>query len=223
MKISSPNGARCFAGTGDGGFTRMSSQSYAAKPARESLEKQAGSGVGSTPARGFMGSPIRKPADPQASWIEFGVPIEVIEPAIVQIVRRKQPAVAVELMHGRREGLLFWEHPRLLRRQTAFTKIARGTGGDHVFPSGLAALAARDDVIEGQVVARRAILADEAIAQEYVKPGEGRMGGRLDERFQRHHARQLNLECRAAYRAVVMLDNINAVEEHRLDRVLPRP
>ena len=36
--------------------------------------------------------------------IELGVPIEIIEPAIVQIVRREQSAVAMQLMHGRREG-----------------------------------------------------------------------------------------------------------------------
>src|SRR6478752_3148889 len=78
-------------------------------------------------------------------------------------------------------------------------------------------------MIEGQVVMRVAVLADEAVAQEDVEPGEGGMGGRLDEGFQRHHARELDLEARAAYRAVVMLDDIDAVEEYRLDRVLPRP
>src|SRR5882672_3209160 len=85
------------------------------------------------------------------------------------------------------------------------------------------ALAARDDVIEGEVVVGRAVLADKAITQEHVEPGEGGMRGRLDEGFQRHHARQLNLERGAAHRAVVMLDDVDAVEEHRLDRVLPRP
>jgi hypothetical protein len=38
-------------------------------------------------------------------------------------------------------------------------------------------------VIEGEVVIRVAILADEAIAQEDVEPGEGGMRGRLDERL----------------------------------------
>src|SRR3981189_2591239 len=129
----------------------------------------------------------------------------------------------MELVYGRCERQLPRKHPRLLRRQVSLAQIARRTGGDHVLPRGLAALAARDDVIEGEVVVGRAVLADEAITQEHVEPGEGGMRGRLDEGFQRHHARQLNLERGAAHRAVVVLDDVDAVEEHRLDRVLPRP
>ena len=112
----------------------------------------------------------------------------------MQIVRREQPAVAMQLMHGRRERRLPRKHPRLLRRQIALAQIAGRAGRDHVLPGGLAAFAARDDVIEGEVVVRRAILADEAVAQENVEPGEGGMGRRLDEGFQRHHARQLDFE-----------------------------
>src|SRR5450631_831563 len=126
-------------------------------------------------------------------------------------------------MHRGCERQLPRKHPRLLRRQVSLAQIARRTCRDHVLPRGLAALAARDDVIEGEVVVGRTILADEAVAQEYVEPGEGGMRGRPDEGFQRHHARQLNLERRAAHRAVVVLNDIDAVEEHRLDRVLPRP
>src|SRR6185312_8032166 len=135
----------------------------------------------------------------------------------------KQPAIAVELVHRRRERVLPWEHPRLLRRQIALAEVARRTGRDDVFPGGLAALAARDDVIEGEVVMRVAVLADKAVAQEDVEPGEGRMRGRFDERLQRDHARKLDLEARAVHRAVVVLDNVDAIEKHRLDRVLPRP
>src|ERR1700722_15278881 len=97
-------------------------------------------------------------------------------------------------MHRRRERELPREHSRLLRRQIALAQIARRTRRDHVLPGGLAALAARNDVIEGEVVVGRTILADEAVAQENVEPGEGWMRGRLDEGFQRYHARQLNLE-----------------------------
>src|SRR6202011_4049482 len=129
----------------------------------------------------------------------------------------------MQLMHRRGERGLLRKHPRLLRSQVSLAQIARRTGRDHVLPGGLAALAARDDVIEGEVVVGRTILADEAVAQEHVEPGEGGMRGRLDEGFQRHHARQLDLERRAAHRAVVVLNDIDAVEEHRLDRVLPRP
>src|SRR6185312_6037193 len=159
----------------------------------------------------------------RALRIEFGVPIKIIQPAIVQIVRRKQSPVPMQLMHRRSERVLPRKHPRLLRRQIALAQIARRAGGDDIFPGGLAALAARDDVVEGEVVMRVAVLADEAVAQEDVEPGEGRMRGRLDERFQRHHAWKLDLETRAVHRAVVMLDNVDAIETHRLDRLLPRP
>src|ERR1700682_6742859 len=94
-------------------------------------------------------------------WIELGIPVQIIEPAVVQIVRREQPAVAMQLVHRRRERGLPRKHPGLLRRQVSLAQIAWRTGGDHVFPSGLAALAARDDVIEGEIVVCRAVLADE--------------------------------------------------------------
>src|SRR6476659_4168538 len=129
----------------------------------------------------------------------------------------------MQLMHRRRERVLARKHPRLLRRQIALAQIARRAGRDHVFPGGLAAFAARDDVIEGEVVMRVAVLADEAVAHEDVEPGKGGMRGWLDERLQRHHAWKLDLEGRAAHRAVVMLDDVDAIEKHRLDRVLPRP
>src|ERR1700727_3994526 len=102
----------------------------------------------------------------------------------------------MQLMHRRRKWRLLRKHPRLLRRQISLAQIAGRTGGDHIFPGGLAALAAWDDVIEGEIVIGRTILADEAVAQEHVEPGKGGMRGRLDEGFQRHHAWQLNLERR---------------------------
>src|SRR3979409_2495920 len=127
------------------------------------------------------------------------------------------------LVHGRGERGVPREHPRLLRRQIALAQVTRRTGRHHVFPGGLTAFAARDDVVEREIVIGRAILADEAVAQEHVEPGEGRMRGRLDEGFQRNHARQLDLEGGAAHGAVVVLDDVDAVEKHGLDRVLPRP
>src|SRR5258706_5584615 len=166
---------------------------------------------------------LRRPARAHPLRIELGVPVQIIEPAIVQIVRREQPAVAVQLVHRRRERRLPWKHPRLVRRQVSLAQIARRTGSDHIFPSGLAAFAARDDVIEGEIVVGGAVRADEAVAQELVEPGEGGMRGRLDEAFQRHHARQLDLERGAAHGAVIVLDDVDAIEKPRLDRVLPRP
>src|ERR1700761_4457616 len=105
----------------------------------------------------------------------------------------------MQLMHRRRERGLLRKHPRLLRRQVSLAQIAWRTGRHHVFPRGLSAFAARDDVVEGKIVAGRAVLAHEAVAQEYVEPGEGGMCSRFDEGFQRYHAWQLNLEGRTAH------------------------
>src|SRR5689334_5972329 len=80
--------------------------------------------------------------DARALRIELGVPIKIIQPAIMQIVRRKQPPVAVQLVHRRRERMLSRKRPGLLRRQIALAQIAWRACGDHVFPGGLAALAA---------------------------------------------------------------------------------
>src|SRR5258706_9420243 len=166
---------------------------------------------------------LRRPARAHPLRIELGIPVQIVEPAVVQIVRRKQPAVAMQLMHRPRERGLPRKHPTLVRRQVSLAQIARRTRGDHIFPGGLATFAARDDVIEGEIVVGGAILADEAVAQEHVEPGEGGMRGGLDEGFQGHHARQLDLERGAAHRAVIVLDDVDAIEKHRLDRVLPRP
>src|SRR5437660_3424230 len=99
----------------------------------------------------------------------------------MQIVWREQPAVAVELVHGWGEGVLARKHLGLNRREVALAQIAGRARRDHVLPGGLAAFAARDDVVEGEVFGRAAILAGETIAQEDVESGEGGMGGRFDE------------------------------------------
>ncbi|MET3161327.1 hypothetical protein ABIF34_008352 [Bradyrhizobium japonicum] len=129
----------------------------------------------------------------------------------------------MELMHGRREGALARKHLGLRRGEIALAQITGRARRDHVLPGGLATLAARDDVIEGEIFGRAAILAGETIAQEDVEPGEGGVGGRLDEGFERDHARQLHFQRGTSDRLIVMRDDVDAVEEHRLDRVLPRP
>ena len=78
-------------------------------------------------------------------------------------------------------------------------------------------------MIEGEIVVRRTILADEPVAQEHVEAGEGRVGARFDEGLQRHHAWQLNFKRGTAHRPVIVFHDVDAIEEHRLDRVLPRP
>src|SRR6266852_7399633 len=66
------------------------------------------------------------------SGIELGVPIEIVEPAVVQIVRRKQPAIAVQVVHARLERHLRRPHAGLVRRLVAFLEVARRARGYHV-------------------------------------------------------------------------------------------
>src|SRR5262249_24863910 len=78
-------------------------------------------------------------------------------------------------------------------------------------------------VIECEIVARAAILAGEFVAQEYVKPREGGLRRGLYESLERHHARQLHFRAWAANRALVFRDDVYALKEYRLDRILPAP
>src|SRR6476469_5809473 len=85
--------------------------------------------------------------------LQLGVPIEIIEPAIVQIVRREQPAVLVQMMHRRLERHLRGPHLGFLRRQVALAQVAGREGRHHVVPSSMPPARARQDVVEGQVLA----------------------------------------------------------------------
>src|SRR5262249_36940208 len=68
-----------------------------------------------------------------------------------------------------------------------------------------------------------AILALELVAQEHVEPREGGIARRLDVGLERHDARQLHLEARRTDDALIFGEDIHAVEEDGLDRVLPSP
>src|SRR5579875_26629 len=78
-------------------------------------------------------------------------------------------------------------------------------------------------MIKRQVLPLTAILAAKTITQEYVETRERRMRRRLHEGLERDHARQFHLKRGAAHRAVVVGHDIHALEENRLDRILPRP
>ena len=88
--------------------------------------------------------------------LQFGVPVEIVEPALVQVVRREQPAVAVQVLHARLERHLRRAHAGLGRRHVALAQIAGRAGRDHVVPGRVPAARARQQVVEGEVVARAA-------------------------------------------------------------------
>jgi len=156
--------------------------------------------------------------------IQLGIPVEIVAPALVQVIGRESAAVVLQHVGRRLHRLMARIHPALLRQPIAFQQIAPGAGSHDVGPQGPPAPRARHDVIEGQVVRGMrpaAILAGEAVAQEDVKPGKGRVARGVDIFLQRDDARQPHLERRAADDRVVMVDDVDPVEEHRLDRILP--
>src|SRR5262249_2736756 len=75
--------------------------------------------------------------------LQLGVPVEVVEPALVQIVRREAPAVAVQMIDARLERHLRRPHLGLVQGHVALLEIARRAGGDHVGPSRVPATRAR--------------------------------------------------------------------------------
>src|SRR5208283_1262420 len=135
----------------------------------------------------------------------------------------EQPAVAVEIRDRRRVGLLHRRHMRFRREPVGLAQVAGRAGGDHVLPRRRAALAARRDVVEGQLFVLAAVLAGEAVAQEHVEAGEGWLARRPDIGLERYDRRQPHLEGGAFDHPVVVRDDVDAVEKHRLDRVLPAP
>src|SRR5947209_11107225 len=59
--------------------------------------------------------------------LEDGIPVEIIHPAFVQIIRRKQPPVLMQIVHGRLVRHARRPHMRLARPAIALPKIAAGT------------------------------------------------------------------------------------------------
>ena len=78
-------------------------------------------------------------------------------------------------------------------------------------------------MIEGQFLLRPAILAGELVPQEHVEARECGIERGFHIDLQRHHARQLHLACRAVHHLLILRDDVDPVEKHGLDRILPMP
>ena len=129
----------------------------------------------------------------------------------------------LQLPAGRPVGMVADAHMRLQRRAPALAQIAGGTGRRDILPGRASALRARQDMVEGQLVEAAAILAGEAVAQEQVEPGEGWIFARPYILAQRDHARQLEGPARAVHLALIGGDDVDPLQEQRLDRGLPGP
>src|SRR5580693_7009256 len=126
--------------------------------------------------------------------LQLDVPVQIVQPAFVQVVGREPPAVVLEFVHRRAVGRAAWRDARFAGRAAALGEVAGRAGGDDVLPGGAAAARAGDHVVERQVVAAAAVLAGERIAQEQVESREGRRPILSHIALQRHHARQAHLE-----------------------------
>src|SRR5688572_10360035 len=136
------------------------------------------------------------------SGLQLDVPIEVIAPALVEVIGREALAVVLQLPAGRADRLTLEMHLRLAGRAAALPEVARSAGSGDILPGGAAALGARDDMVERQLAARSAIDAAEAVAQEQVEPGESGILVGLDELPERNDRRQLQRPARAVHLAV---------------------
>ena len=74
-------------------------------------------------------------------------------PCFVQMVWRECPAPVLQLPAGWANGRHVQLHMRLLWRPSALFEIAVQAGRGDIFPACNAAQTARDNVIEGQIVA----------------------------------------------------------------------
>src|SRR5690606_13114090 len=89
---------------------------------------------------------------------QLDIPVQPVDPAFVQIVRRKGAAIVLQLPARRAPRLAMEGHVRLLRRPAALLQVARRAGGGDIFPARPPAQPPRHHMIEGQLLARPAIL-----------------------------------------------------------------
>src|ERR1700730_10554929 len=110
--------------------------------------------------------------------VELGVPVEIVAPALMQVVGREGAAILLQHVRRRLHRAVPRIHPALARQSIALEEIAGGAGGDDVGPDWAPATRSRKEMVEGQVVRRiglAAILAGKAVTQKDVEPGKCRM------------------------------------------------
>lgn len=144
----------------------------------------------------------------------------------MQKVRRERSSALPQLESRGLERPRERNHAALVRQPVPLQKVARRTGRDHIFPRRSPAPRPGNHVVEGQLVRREgttAILTGEMIAQKNIKAREGGpMIGR-HVLLQRDDARQSDHELRRANDPVVFGNDVHAIHENRLHRLLPGP
>lgn len=83
---------------------------------------------------------------------QFGVPIEEIQPAFMQVIRRKGTAIVVQIMDGRLERHVHGPHVELFAGLVGFAQVAGRASSDDIVPGGQPTLGAGNEVIKCQFV-----------------------------------------------------------------------
>ena len=118
------------------------------------------------------------------------------------------------------------KHVSLPRQPVALPKVARGTGGDYVFPRGTPTPGPRNDMIKGQVFSTKAVatvLTREAVTKEYVEARERWLSLQGYVSPERDNTWKLHREAWGVHLVFVFRYHIDPVHKHSLHRVLPSP
>src|SRR5438067_6909237 len=135
----------------------------------------------------------RKFEERTPSGLENAVPIKIVGPGFVQVVRRKQPAVVAQFVDRGFARIVPRMHADVVGEPSTLQKIARRARGHHVVPRRSSTAGARDEVVEREILVRATILALETVAEKHVEPGEGWMTRRPHVTLERNDRRQLHL------------------------------
>src|SRR6185312_15486451 len=80
--------------------------------------------------------------------LQLRIPIQIIRPAFMQIVRREFAPAFAQFGDGGLMRALTGMHAGLGRKPAALQEIAGAAGGDDILPGGAATPGARDQMIE---------------------------------------------------------------------------
>lgn len=154
---------------------------------------------------------------------QFNIPIEIVEPGLVEIIGRETTTLLLQLKGGRSLWALDRMHVYLMRHPTAFAKVTWATGGDNILPACAPAFRSRNKVIERQIFRRSAIDALEPIPQENIETRKCWLTILPDELAQRDNGRQAHRKRGRMDIFVILSNHIDAFKKHRLDHLLPGP
>src|SRR5690606_23695010 len=155
--------------------------------------------------------------------LELCIPVEIVAPAFMQVVRREATPAPVKEFGRRDKGRNSGKHIGVARRAAALSHVAWRAGGGDILPVRPPAKTPRQHVIKRQLLGRAAILAAETVAKKKIETREGWLAALADIMLQADDARQAHFKARRADHPVIFRDDVDAIQKDRLQGVLPRP